>query len=54
LVRCWLSSKAIEAQLGTDQNRETKPFSLRLLEQIPPGLNRGDSQSGLAEGVCRH
>jgi hypothetical protein len=24
------------------------------LEQIPPGLNRGDSQSGLAEGVCRH
>jgi hypothetical protein len=24
------------------------------LEQIPPGLNRGDSQSGLTEGVCRH
>jgi hypothetical protein len=55
--RASMTPEELDAQKARQRNYERKWRATRTssqLEQIPPGLNRGDSQSGLAEGVCRH
>jgi hypothetical protein len=51
--RCQSSHWNKEAEVIVEE-AVRREYEKRGLEQIPPGLNRGDSQSSLAEGVCRH